>query len=42
MGALIRLSPRLDLDVAARYVPLFWNGTTYNGLSVVASVCAPF
>jgi hypothetical protein len=41
-GALVRLTPRLALDVAARYVPLFWNGTTYNGLSVVASVCAPF
>jgi hypothetical protein len=41
-GALVRLTPRLALDVAARYLPLFWNGTTYNGLSVVASVCTPF
>ncbi len=42
VGALVRLSRRLDLDVAARYMPLFWNGVTYSGLSVVASVCAPF
>jgi hypothetical protein len=42
VGAMVRLSPRLDLDVAARYLPLFWSGTIYNGLSVVVSVCSPF
>jgi hypothetical protein len=42
IGALIRLTDRLDLDVAGRYLPLPWNGTTYNGYSVVASICAPF
>jgi hypothetical protein len=41
-GAIIKLSQRLDLDLSARYLPLFWNGTTYNGLSVVAAICAPF
>jgi hypothetical protein len=41
-GALIRLTSRIDLDVAARYVPLNWYGTTYNGFSFIASVCAPF
>jgi hypothetical protein len=41
-GALFKLTSRVDLDVAARYLPLSWNGTTYNGLSIIASVCAPF
>jgi hypothetical protein len=41
-GATVRLTHRLGLDVAARYLPLSWNGSTYNGLSVVASICAPF
>jgi hypothetical protein len=41
-GATVRLTRRLGLDVAARYLPLSWNGSTYNGLSVVASICAPF
>jgi hypothetical protein len=42
VGVLVRLSPGLALDVAGRYLPLFWNGTTYNGVSIIASVCAPF
>jgi hypothetical protein len=42
VGALINLTSRLDLDVAGRYLPLNWNGTTYSGFSVVASLCAPF
>jgi hypothetical protein len=42
VGALIRFSPHVALDVAGRYLPLFWNGTTYNGVSIIASVCAPF
>ena len=42
VGALIRFSPRIALDVAGRYLPLNWNGTTYNGVSIIASVCAPF
>ena len=41
-GALVRLTTHLDLDVAARYLPLSWNGSTYSGFSVVASICAPF
>jgi hypothetical protein len=41
-GALIKLTQRIGLDVSGRYLPLSWNGTTYNGLSVVASICAPF
>lgn len=42
VGATVRLTRRLGLDMAARYLPLTWNGSTYNGLSVVASICAPF
>jgi len=42
VGALVKLTDRLDLDVAGRYLPLSWNGTTYDGFSVVASICAPF
>jgi hypothetical protein len=42
VGAIFRFTPRLALDVAGRYLPLFWNGTTYNGVSIIASVCAPF
>jgi len=42
VGALVKLTERLDLDVAGRYLPLSWNGTTYDGFSVVASICAPF
>jgi hypothetical protein len=42
VGALFKLTDRLDLDVAGRYLPLSWNGTTYDGFSVVASICAPF
>jgi hypothetical protein len=41
-GALIRLSSTLELDLAARYLPLNWDGTTYNGLTVSAAICAPF
>ncbi len=41
-GATVRLTRRLGLDLAGRYLPLSWNGSTYNGLSVVASICAPF
>jgi hypothetical protein len=42
VGALIRLTPKLSLDAAARYQPLIWNGTTYNGLSVIAALSTPF
>jgi len=42
VGVLFRLSPGLALDLAGRYLPLIWNGTTYNGVSIIASVCAPF
>jgi len=42
VGALVKLTERLDLDVAGRYLPLDWNGTTYDGFSVVVSICAPF
>jgi Outer membrane protein beta-barrel domain len=41
-GALIRLSRTLNLDVGARYLPLNWNGTTYNGFTFGAAICAPF
>jgi len=42
VGALVKLTDRLDLDVAGRYLPLDWNGITYDGFSVVVSICAPF
>ncbi len=42
VGALFRLTSKLSLDAAARYQPLVWNGTTYNGLSVIAAISTPF